>query len=135
MNRILCTAEDYDSKKWACDGLAYLTLDAEIKEILTEDKKSLHILYDLTKKDDKNTLFSVASIFSNVSNAIPPKKPTEEMLKLAEYAKHHVPETHEKEKEVYYKVRRQRLIDSGCAQALVMIAKHNSANCKELIAG
>ena len=48
------------------------------------------------KKDDKNTLFSIASIFSNVSNAIPPKKPTEEMLKLAEYAKHHVPETHEK---------------------------------------
>ena len=49
MQRILCTAEDYDSKKWACDGLAYLTLDAEIKEILTEDKNSLHILYDLTK--------------------------------------------------------------------------------------
>ena len=48
-NRILCTAEDYDSKKWACDGLAYLTLDADIKETLTEDKNSLHILYDLTK--------------------------------------------------------------------------------------
>lgn len=133
--KILCTAEDYDSKKWACDGLAYLTLDADIKEILTEDKNSLHILYDLTKKDDKNTLFSVASIFSNVSNAIPPKKPTEEMIKLANYAKHHVPEMHEKEKEVYYRARRQRLMETGVSNALVMIAKHNSPNCRELIAG
>ncbi len=40
-----------------------------------------------------------------------------------------------KEKEVYYKVRRQRLMDTGVSNALVMIAKHNSNNCKELIAG
>jgi hypothetical protein len=47
--RILCNAQDYDSKKWACDGLAYLTLDADIKEALAADKASLQVLYDLTK--------------------------------------------------------------------------------------
>jgi hypothetical protein len=41
-------------------------------------------------------LFSVATVLSNVTNAQPVKKPTEEMIKLAEYAKHHIPETNEK---------------------------------------
>ena len=57
------------------------------------------------QKEDKNTLFSIASIISNVTNSIPPKKPTEEMLKLAEYAKHHVPETHKLDKEKHIKER------------------------------
>ncbi len=41
-------------------------------------------------------MFSVATVLSNVTNAQPVKKPTEEMIKLAEYAKHHIPETNEK---------------------------------------
>ena len=47
--KILCTASDNDSKKWACDGLSYLTLDAEIKEILIDDINALNAMYDLTK--------------------------------------------------------------------------------------
>jgi len=35
-------------------------------------------------------------VLSNITNAQPAKKPTEEMIKLAEYAKHHIPETNEK---------------------------------------
>ena len=56
---ILCTAPDYDSKKWACDGLAYLTLDAEVKEILIADRATLKALFELSKSEDKNTLFSI----------------------------------------------------------------------------
>ena len=40
---------DYDSKKWACDGLAYLSLDADVKEVLIEDKSTLNALFELTK--------------------------------------------------------------------------------------
>ena len=87
------------------------------------------------KKDDKNTLFSIATILSNVSNSIPPKKPTEEMLKLAEYAKHHIPETHEKDKDKHIKLRRKLLMESGVANAMSLMAKHNSDNCRELLAG
>ena len=46
--RILCSAPDYDSKKWACDGLAYLTLDADIKTALANDPASLSVLLELT---------------------------------------------------------------------------------------
>ncbi len=70
-----------------------------------------------------------------MTNAIPPKKPTEEMIKLAQYAKHHIPETHQYDKEKYIKSRRQALMDSGVANAMSMLAKHNSNNCRELLAG
>lgn len=86
------------------------------------------------KNDDKNTLFSIASVLANVANALPAKKPTEEMIKLAEYAKHHIPEENEKDKEPFYKARRQKLMDSGVANALVLMAKHKSDSCRELIA-
>ncbi|CAF0749986.1 unnamed protein product [Brachionus calyciflorus] len=132
--KILCSASDYDTKKWACDGLAYLTLDADVKEILIEDTNAIKALFELTKKDDKNTLFSIATVLTNLTNANPPKKPTEEMVKLAEYAKHHIPEENEKDKEKFFKKRRDKLMELGVANALTLMAKHNSENCKEQIA-
>ncbi len=89
----------------------------------------------MCKKEDKHTLFSISSVLSNVTNAIPPKKPTDEMLKLAEYAKHHIPETHKFDQEKFYKARRQLLMEAGCANAMSIMAKHNSSNCRELLAG
>lgn len=79
-------------------------------------------------------MFSIASILANLSNALPAVKPTEELKKLAEYAKHHIPEVDEKDKEPYYMARRQKLMDSGIAPALALMAKHRSDNCRELIA-
>ena len=132
--KILCTAADYDTKKWACDGLAYLTLDADMKEILAADTNALHIMYELTKREDKHTLYSIATVLSNMCNAQPTKKPTEEMVKLAEYAKHHIPAENAKDGETFYKARRQALIASGVCTALAHMAKHKSDSCRELIA-
>jgi hypothetical protein len=56
------------------------------------------------------------------------------MKKLAEYAKHHVPEEDELDREPFYKARRQKLMDSGVAGALTLMAKHKSFSCRELIA-
>ena len=50
----------------------------------------------LFKKGDKNTLYSIATIFVNLANAFEVKKPSEELLELAKYAKYHIPEEHEK---------------------------------------
>lgn len=38
-----------DLRKWAAEGLAYLTLDAEVKEDLVEDTDSLKSVIDLAK--------------------------------------------------------------------------------------
>ncbi|RMZ96061.1 hypothetical protein BpHYR1_001189 [Brachionus plicatilis] len=132
--KILCSSLDLDSKKWASDGLAYLSLDADVKHILVQDHSSIRALFELANSDDKNILFSIASILANVTNANAAKKPSEEMIKLAEYAKHHIPEENEKDKEIYYKKRRQVLMDLGVGNALSQMAKHNSDSCRELIA-
>lgn len=41
--------KDKDLRKWAVEGLSYLTLDADVKEELVEDTKALHALFDLAK--------------------------------------------------------------------------------------
>lgn len=50
LNRFLSnTAKDMDLRKWAAEGLAYLTLDAEIKEELTYDHESIKALIEVAK--------------------------------------------------------------------------------------
>ena len=49
-------AKDADLRKWATEGLAYLTLDAEVKEELVEDEEALRSLIDLAKVRDMKCL-------------------------------------------------------------------------------
>ena len=65
--------KDADLRKWATEGLAYLTLDAEVKEELVEDEEALRSLIDLakvrhTKYWKMHAQFSpfVCSIFTNI---------------------------------------------------------------------
>ncbi len=37
------------SRRWAIEGLAYLTLDADVKVDLVEDKKALQAMFELAK--------------------------------------------------------------------------------------
>ena len=56
-------AKDKDMRKWAVEGLSYLTLDAEVKEKLIEDRVALHALIEVAKviilklKKKKNLIF------------------------------------------------------------------------------
>jgi len=46
----LCNpAKDVDLRKWAAEGLAYLTLDADVKEDLVDDTDALRSIIDLSK--------------------------------------------------------------------------------------
>ena len=50
LNRFLINpAKDKDMRKWAVEGLSYLTLDAEVKEKLIEDKAALQALIEVAK--------------------------------------------------------------------------------------
>jgi hypothetical protein len=42
-------AKDKDMRKWAVEGLSYLTLDAEVKEKLIEDRAALQALIEVAK--------------------------------------------------------------------------------------
>lgn len=48
--KFMCNpTKDVDLRKWAAEGLAYLTLDADVKEELVNDTQSLKSLIDLAK--------------------------------------------------------------------------------------
>ena len=50
LHRFLCNqAKDVDLRKWAAEGLAYLTLDADVKESVADDTEALISLIDLAK--------------------------------------------------------------------------------------
>lgn len=41
--------QDFENRKWAAEGMAFLTLDAEVKEDLVQDKEALRALFELAK--------------------------------------------------------------------------------------
>ncbi|KAF4517506.1 hypothetical protein B566_EDAN006506 [Ephemera danica] len=103
-------AKDEDMRRWAAEGLSYLTLDADVKEQLIEDKKALHALFDLARE------------------VLP------EMLELAKFAKQHIPEEHELDDPDFVAKRVDTLAKEGVTTALVSLARTESPNSRELIA-
>lgn len=49
-SRWLCnTSIDARTRKWAVEGLSYLTLDADVKDDFVEDEPALKAMFDLAK--------------------------------------------------------------------------------------
>lgn len=126
--------KDKDIRKWAADGLAYLTLDAEVKEKLIEDEAAIKALIDLAKTGDQDVLYGVVTTFVNLCNAYDKQEMLPEMVELAKFAKHHIPEEHELDDQDFVNKRIAMLTDLGITSALVALSKTESNNSKELIA-
>lgn len=48
--RWLCNPNiDVRTRKWAVEGLAYLTMDADVKDDFVEDEPALQAMFELTK--------------------------------------------------------------------------------------
>jgi protein unc-45 len=91
-------AKDFDLRRWAAEGLAYLSLDANVKESLVEDRPALKSLIDLGKTGNQNIIYGVVSVFVNLTNAYDKPEVVPEMKELAQFAKQHVPTEHVKVK-------------------------------------
>lgn len=57
-----------------------------------------------------------------------------ELIRVAQFAKHHVPEEHPKDAEEFVKRRVDTLIKEGAVSACVAISNTESLQCKELLA-
>ncbi len=57
--------KDRDLRKWACEGLSFLSLDAAVKEKVCEDEPAIRALVDLAKSGRQVTLllFHPTSLF------------------------------------------------------------------------
>ena len=76
----------------------------------------------------------MAQILVNCANAYEKKEVEPELVELAKFAKHHVPEDHEKDLGEFVKQRRQKLLSAGVASALVALTSTtDSENTRELL--
>ncbi|XP_055382848.1 protein unc-45 homolog B [Condylostylus longicornis] len=126
--------KDKDIRKWAADGLAYLTLDAEVKEKLCEDIPAIRALIELARNGGESILYGVVTCFVNLCNAYEKQELMPEMIELAKFAKHHIPEEHELDDMDFVNKRIDVLCNNGITSALVNLSKTDSKNSKELIA-
>ncbi|CAI5445814.1 unnamed protein product [Caenorhabditis angaria] len=123
-----------DIRRYACEGLSYLSLDADVKEWIVDDSLLLQALVLLAKKAGALCVYTLATIYVNLSNAYEKPKVDEEMVKLAQFAKHHVPETHPKDMDEFVEKRIRALVEEGAVPACVAVSKTESKNALELIA-
>lgn len=127
-------AKDKDMRKWAAEGLSYLTLDADVKEKLVDDKPAIQALIELAKSGDQSCLYGVVTTLVNLCNAYEKQEVMPEMLELAKFAKHHIPEQHELDDPDFVNKRLTILCKAGVTSGLVALSKTESHNSRELIA-
>ncbi|KAK1788896.1 hypothetical protein P4O66_015812 [Electrophorus voltai] len=127
-----------NSRRWAVEGLAYLTFDADVKEDMVGDTNALQAMFHLAKSEDKTVLFAIGSTLVNCTNSYDVEKPDPQMVELAKYAKQHVPEEHPKDAQPFVEKRLLKLLEAGVVSALVCMVKQESPalteTCKECIA-
>ncbi|XP_054565215.1 protein unc-45 homolog B [Eptesicus fuscus] len=135
----LCNASiDTRTRRWAVEGMAYLTLDADVKDDFVQDIPALQAMFEMAKTSDKTILYSVATILVNCTNSYDVKEVIPELVQLAKFSKQHVPEEHPKDKKDFVEMRVKRLLKAGVISALACMVKADSAiltdQTKELLA-
>ncbi|WKY17126.1 hypothetical protein Q1695_001614 [Nippostrongylus brasiliensis] len=123
-----------DVRRFACEGLSYLSLDADVKEWIVADSLLLRALFCLAQSAGALCVFTLATIYVNLTNAFDKPEVNEELVKLAQFAKHHVPEVHPKDTDDYVEKRVRCLVEEGAVSACVAISKTESHKALELLA-
>ncbi|XP_070492093.1 protein unc-45 homolog B [Chironomus tepperi] len=126
--------KDKDIRKFAAEGLSFLTLDADVKEKMIEDKLAIQALIELAKTGDQSVIYGVVTTLVNLVNAYEKQEILPELMELAKFAKHHVPEESELDDPDFIAKRVIALAEEGITTALVALSKTESDNAKEMIA-
>uniref|UniRef100_A0A7N6FK35 Protein unc-45 homolog B n=1 Tax=Anabas testudineus TaxID=64144 RepID=A0A7N6FK35_ANATE len=135
----LCNPQiDTKTRKWAIEGLAYLSNDADVKDDFVEDELALKAMFELAKSRDKTILYAVACTLVNCTNCYDKKEIIPELVQLAKFSKQHVPEQHPKDKKDFIEKRVKRLLKAGVTSALAVMVKADSSiltdQTKEMLA-
>merc|ERR1712198_165400 len=133
--RFLCNpAKDKDLRKWSAEGLSFLTLDADVKEKLVDDEPAIKALIELGRTGGQDCAYGVITTLVNCTNSFDKQEISDEMIELAKFAKHHVPQEHELDDPDFVDKRIWTLCKYGATSALSALSKTESKNMKELIA-
>jgi len=125
--------KDRDLRKWAAEGLSFLSLDADVKEKLVDDEAAIKALIELAKEGKQDCMYGIITLLVNLTNSYEKQEIMPEMIELAKFAKHHIPQEHELDDPDFVDKRVFTLANSGITYALVALSKTESKNIKELI--
>jgi len=125
--------KDRDLRKWAAEGLSFLSLDADVKEKLVDDEAAIKALIELAKEGKQDCMYGIITLLVNLTNSYEKQEIMPEMIELAKFAKHHIPQDHELDDLDFVDKRVFTLANSGITYALVALCKTESKNIKELI--
>jgi hypothetical protein len=126
--------KDMELRKWAAEGVAFLALDADVKEVLVDDQEALQSLFDLAKNGDQTVVYGVASTLVNLTNSYDKPERNPDLEELAKYAKENIPKPHEKDADEYVQKRVEKLMEADAVSALVHLANNTeSAASREML--
>ena len=120
-------------RKWAIEGLAFLSLDAEVKEALIADSAAVEMLFSCAKGADRSQLLGISTIFVNLTNSFDKPERNPELEELGKYAGENVPKEHELDGDEYVKKRVAVLMKGGVVSCLNTLASlQSTAICEQV---
>ena len=132
---LVSTKKDHRLRKWSVEGLAFLSMDAAVKEALTNNEVALKALYSCAKdtRHDYSQIFAIATILVNVSSSYDKPEKNPELEELAKYAGENVPQEHELDAKQYVRKRVKVLLEGGVVNCLISMTSLQSPHIDELV--
>lgn len=125
---------EFTMKQYAIEALAYLSFDGDVKEELVSDNLALSALFEtLTFDVNSPVVYSILTIFVNLTNSYNKQETAPELVELAKFAKQHIPEEHPMDKREVLEKRLERLAATELVPSLVQLSNIDSKAGKELI--
>jgi hypothetical protein len=120
--------------KWAVEGLAFLSLDAEVKEAMVSNTKAISALCKIPSTGEQSLLYGIATILVNLTNSYDKPERNQELEELGKYAGENVPKEHELDGKDYVKKRVSSLLNQGVVLALLSLSAVDSPAIHEQVA-
>ena len=136
-NFLLSPEKDITVQKWAIEGIAFLSMDAEVKEVLIKDLPILKVLLKdvaIASSNDQSLLYGIVTILVNLTNSYDKPERNPELEELGKYAGENIPKEHEFDQEEYVTKRVTVLLQQSAVPALVAISSCDSLQTKEQVA-
>lgn len=125
---------EFAMKQHAIEALAYLSFDGDVKEQLVSDSEALKVLFEFMTRDINSPIvYSILTIFVNLTNSYDKQETSPELLELAKFAKQHIPQVHPMDQREVLEKRLQTLAMTELVPSLEQLASIDSKAAKELI--
>ena len=119
-------------KRWAVEGLAFLSISAPVKQSLCADEQLLLSVINLAATcPDTAVQYGAASLFVNLTNSYEKPDRNPELEELARFSGEHVPTPHPLDGEEYVAERVSLLLRLGVIPALNQLARSSSLSTCE----